>query len=329
MKPSILKPGTLLIILSLLFLSPPCARSNPEEGGSDDRRSKQKKSAAAALAASASLKVMCLKQMSDAMAEEDKDKRDEKMNMAMMMCAQADAMAQNGKENEEGSKKTGSGAIAATPSPTFETPNLETQPNSDEFNTDLLRSASSRQSSGVPTGSSSTTPENSRENTTDKPISAKDSFTEDKTFGFGIPLKNKENSNSEDNGRIALNEPALGAFPLNGLNAGSLSNNRNPTSISNAPVLGTLPSKDLDSNDKEGKDKSQPGATSNGSFDEMLAKYMGGGGATNPFAAASLSGEIIDIAYGLKISGQRPKTIFEFASEQYQKAKPTKKIPQR
>jgi len=322
-KSFLLKPGTVLVVLNLLFLNPISSFCDSQEG-SDDRRSKQKKSAAAALAASAALKVMCLKQMAEA-AEENNT---EKMNMAMMMCAQADAMAQNGNENEEGSNKLGSGSIAQTPSPTFEKPNLETQPKPDEFDTELLRSASSRQSSGTLPGGSPATQETSPENTNDKSSSAKDSFTEDKTFGFGTPLKNKEDSNSEDNGRIALNEPALGASPLNSLNAGSSSNNRNSASLSNAPALGRSSSKDQDSNEKGDKTKSEAGTTSNGGFDEMLAKYMGGG-ASNPFAAASLSGEIIDIAYGLKISGQRPKTIFEFASEQYQKAKPTKKLSQR
>lgn len=297
-------------------------------GGSDDRRSKQSKSSAAALAAAAMLKVMCFKEMADAQRENDS----EKMSRAMMMCAQADAMAQNGKENEEGAKKSGSGAMAAVASPQFEKPDLDTSVKPDEFDSTLFQEANSKTNSA--TSSDSTGLADGSTEAGNGSIQPADTFSEDKNFNFGASSASKNTSPSIDSGRLTLREEPVNAL----LNGGMLpdSPGRSPASLSG--FLGSAdflknsspPSNGADSltPDKRKNDsETNSGANPSGGFDEMLAKYMGAGNNTS-ISSASLSGGVIDIAYGLKVSGQRPKTIFEFASEQFRQKRPSE-LPSR
>lgn len=283
-------------------------------GGSDDRRSKQSKSSAAALAASAMLKVMCLKEMADAQRENDS----EKMSRAMMMCAQADAMAQNGKENEEGSKKSGSGPVAA--SPQFEKPNLNTEVKPDEFDSSLL---GSQERILALTPSVSPDLSGTVKNSEILPTEEKGTFSEDKSFSSGASSADNKGTPLSDSGKLTLNESPVTAFPMGGFLPDN--NTRSPASLpSNFESTGfmkpdSVPTETTDSQKEKGGSNGEAPAASG--FDQMLAKYMGAG-ANNSISSASLSGGIVDIAYGLKVSGERPKTIFEFASEQYQQKRP-------
>lgn len=317
-----------VVIALLLSLCSPAAELNSPamEGGSDDRRSKQSSSSAAAMAGAAMLKVMCLKQMADAQRENDS----EKMNMAMMMCAQADALAQNGKENEEGAKKAGSGAPLSVSSPSFEKPefNAKSAVTNDDPDLGKLPPTS------IPNGVGKTQTDSISMDLDFKPETNPEPelgqvFSEDKEFTWGKPIEAKQQSQDTKETSLNLQENSLAPMPLGTASTGSMQ--RALASI--APFKKTSVPSDSNASEKSKESKENPIETSNKGFDDMLAKYVGSGVAANPFGggmdSAVASGEMVDIAYGLKVPGQKTKNIFEFASEQYLRAQVTKKPSRR
>jgi len=279
-----------------------------------DRKSGASKASAMALAQAAMAQVMCLKMMADAQKEGDSDK----MAMAAAMCAQAAALAANGKENEEGAKKSSSpppmGAV-----PTFEKAKIDTDPKSDSS-----PSVTSSEISKPSTIQLSQTPTPSLE--TEKPENTGNIFQEDKSFQNKSMSSPLPETKEVDSSRIALKNGSdntqgfgnsLGGFGGSESSSGSL-NGIYP--FSQASSQRNLASEDSKSNSKKPtRPTSSGGAESGSGFDDLMSRYMGGMSSGSGISGGA-SGGTIDLAYGLQKPGFKPRTIFEFASDQYKHA---------
>jgi hypothetical protein len=266
-----------------------------------------------ALAAAAMQQVMCMKMMADAVAENDS----EKMTMAQMMCAQAAATAANAAQNKDGAKKvTLNNQMPSAPS--FEKPNLDTQPKSDNFVSGL---------DGLnPKESSKTDPKKEDSSVTfannDEPKTGS-VFQEEKKFASSnSPLVTqdiKPGPSSTINLKDSPSDLKLGL--LSGSNTFSTLTNPNGIPITNNPNA-TQTKELFDPKGNKKPDKSGAGSgTEGGNMEDLMARYMNGGAGFGGINSAGVGGGMIDLAFGLQVPGHRPKTIFEFASEQYQQAK--------
>lgn len=294
---------------------PQVVGSVPMPDDSSDRGKSQNGASAMAMAASALQQVMAMKLMAEAVAENNS----EKMAMASMMMAQAAANAANAAQNKESAKKvTSSNQMMAT-APTFEKPNIDTQPKPDNF--DLGLNASKEKNSANSESKKETTPIDIASNQESKP-------------GSIDQQEKKFDSNSKSAPNISdLTPSPSSSFALKDSNRSSLMG-----MTSSSPGLGMqnnwLPPATMNSNQSgsqvaDNKPEKKPSSKSSepingaqsGNMDDLMARYMNGAGAFGAISSAGLGGGMIDLAFGLQPPGQRPKTIFEFASEQYGKIK--------
>lgn len=290
-----------------------------------DRGGSQNGASAMAMAAAAMQQVMCLKMMADAQAEGNS----EKMTMAMMMCAQAAATAANAAQNKEGAKKVTQNS--QTPNaPSFEKPNIDTQPKADNFNSAL--DSTKDQASSKPS-------DKKQDSTVTFPRSEeKESgtvFQEEKKFGSTGTALNPGDLKPGPSSTISLKEPAMDqprSTLMGSLNPfGSPNNSANPNLPSNSSSTQSNELSDSKSGKKslsKSADSSASGAPG-GNMDDLMARYLNGANNLGSLNSGGLGGGFIDLALGLQIPGQRPKTIFEFASEQYQNSRPKRSIPVR
>lgn len=267
-----------------------------------------------ALAASAMQQVMCMKMMADAARENDS----EKMAMASMMCAQAAANAANAAQNKEGaSKSTSPPQMAAAP--TFEKSKIETEPKPDNFQIEAPESENKVAASATPSPSpniAGATPT----------VENGSVFNEDKTFKSNLNSLSLENAKPAENSNISVTE-GIGANPQSN-NFGALGTPGTNTTASNGFSTQASNSEDLKADkDKKGVGKTTAGDASGFSaggdasgLDDMMARMMGGNNSVGMLSGAAAGG-LIDLAYGLQTPGKKMRNIFEFASDEYLKAK--------
>lgn len=309
----------LWILSAALIWNPPSALvgaaetagSVPMPSEQDDRGGSQNGASAMAMAAAAMQQVMCLKMMADAQAEGNS----EKMAMAMMMCAQAAATAANAAQNKEGAKKVT--LNNQNPSaPSFEKSNLDTQPKADNFNFDL---ASSKEKTSQNSNDKKDTSEVKIPNAEES--KAGNVFQEDKQFASsGSPI-NADDLKPSPSSTINLKESppqSMGASLMGGL--GNLNNGGNSQSILGSSNL-QLGTADTKTGKKSGAKGPETGSAEGGTQEDLMARYMNGAAGFGMMNAGGFGGGVIDLAFGLQTPGQRPKTIFEFASEQYHQVK--------
>ncbi|NBX82320.1 hypothetical protein EBQ90_04425 [bacterium] len=314
-----MKPVTSKIIIWALCVGLSCLSGRgfgadaPTE--QDDRGTSQNGASAMAMAAAAMQQVMCMKMMADAVAENNS----EKMTMASMMCAQAAATAANAAQNKEGAKKvTLNNQMPSAPS--FEKPNLETQPKADDFSSVLDGLASKETPKTEPQKEDAQVTFAKNEDPKEGSV-----FQEDKKFdSSGSPLiipDVKPGPSSTINLKDSPNDSRAGL--LGGSNTFSSLNNSNGLTPSNKQMMNQVTeSVDAKRNKKGTSKNGESGAgAEGGNMEDLMARYMNGGAGFGGISSAGLSGGIIDLAFGLQVTGQRPKTIFEFASEQYQQAR--------
>ncbi|NBX81558.1 hypothetical protein EBQ90_00485 [bacterium] len=281
-----------------------------------DRKEKGNGASAMALAASAMQQVMCMKMMADAARENDS----EKMAMASMMCAQAAANAANAAQNKEGaSKSTSPPQMAAMP--TFEKSKIETEPKPDNFQID----APENENRAVTTATTSNSP-----NIAGATPNAENGtvFNEDKNFKSNLNSLSLENAKPSGTSNIAVTEGSGTGSGLPSNNLGSLGTSGTNATASNGLSVQSNSSEDL----KSDKNKKSVGKTNSGDasgfssggdasgLDDMMARMMGGNTSPGMFSAGA-GGGLIDLAYGLQTPGKKMRNIFEFASDEYLKAK--------
>jgi hypothetical protein len=284
----------------------------------DDRGTSQNGASAMAMAAAAMQQVMCMKMMADAVAENNS----EKMTMASMMCAQAAATAANAAQNKEGAKKvTLNNQMPSAPS--FEKPNLETQPKADDFSSGLdglnAKESTKKDSKKEDSPVNFATNEDSKAGTV---------FQKDKKFsssGSSLNIQDiKPGPSSTINLKDSPNDAKAGL--LAGSNTfSSLSNPNGLPGSNNANVTQTKETPETKGNKKGPKGGDSGTGAEGGNMEDLMARYMNGGAGFGGISSAGVGGGMIDLAFGLQVPGQRPKTIFEFASEQYQQARTTGK----
>ena len=293
----------------------PAQSSNPAPS-QDDRKKGASKASAMALAQAAMAQVMCLKMMADAQKENDS----EKMAMAAAMCAQAAALAANGKENEEGAKKSSSNSQMG-PVPSFDKAKIETDPKPDVA-LDLPDSEVSKPS----TIQLAQSPALSQPN--QKPENEGSVFSEEKNFknspmgsplsdmkdidSSRIALSNNSNSAGFGNGTMGFGSSGTGGSlgSSSALSPFSLGASKEGTNLEDAKLNSKKPSKTVSGNGAE---------AGSGGFDDMMARYMGSSGGFGGFAGGA-NGGVLDLVYGLQKSGKPTLNIFEFASQEYQRA---------
>jgi hypothetical protein len=318
------KPIALLVWLSLLtpqgWGQDPFQITAEAQKPTTDRAGAQNGASAAAMAAAAMAQLSCIQMMKE--AQETGDKK--LMLMAMQMCAQAAALMANSQQNKEGASKITSGSAAAsTASPQPKEARIDTNPKSDDFNLDIKaddKVTNSESNTSLPSFAANNASSES------DPV-----LTKDKTFSGEVTPVPLASGSAPASSNLTVNESSGGTgnsvagIPGSLVNSGF--NRLNQLGNSSSSVTSTA---DSDSKKKMGKGPN--GASSSGdsagsspegegsAFDNFMARMMGGG--ANNSTTASLGGGLVDLAYGLQGSAnQRPLTIFEFASSQYQKAK--------
>jgi len=310
------------------------AGSVPMPSQQDDRAGQQNGASAMALAASAMQQVMAMKMMADAVASGDS----EKMAMASMLMAQAAANAANAAQNKDGAKKvTPNSQMPSAPS--FEKPNLDTQPKPDNFNLAF---------------DTQNTKDSSKNETKKEDAPLTFNSNEESAGEKNSPAEKKPSST--DGAALAIPDIKPGPSntielknPSNDLRPGLLAGATSFSSLGNSGSLSNLPNQSVSkSNEASDSNETKKGASKNpvsaagaeaGTMEDLMARYMNAGAGFGGFSGASAGGGTIDLAFGLQLPGQRPKTIFEFASEQYQQARTSgkalgrrpfvKKIPSR
>lgn len=281
-----------------------------------DRKEKGNGASAMALAASAMQQVMCMKMMADAARENDS----EKMAMASMMCAQAAANAANAAQNKEGaSKSTSPPQMAAMP--TFEKSKIETEPKPDSFQLDAPEIENKAATNGTTSNSPSIA--GAIPNVENGSV-----FNEDKNFKSNLNSLSLENTKPPGTSNIAVTEGAGSGSGLPSNNFGSMGTSGANATASNGLGAQSTGSEDL----KSDKNKKSAGKTNSGDssgfssggdtsgLDDMMARMMGGNSSAGMFSAGA-GGGLIDLAYGLQTPGKKMRNIFEFASDEYLKAK--------
>ena len=308
---SLISPST-----ALLFGA---SEGSPGSSGNTDRQESAGGASGAALAAAALAQVMCLKMMADAQREGNS----EKMAMAAAMCAQAAANAANAEENKKSAEKASSG-IGDLSVPTMGSGSP--QASSSGGNEDL---ALGKQSKSSNSGSSV--------KSTDSPVPSFSSpaptengtvFTEDKKFMAQTsplsPSSAKDFETTNVSLRESNNSNSGAGKPFTNLSANNLPGQTNANELFKSGASSAASSSSGDSKTKSTSSKGEASQSTEGmdgsNYDDMISRYMAGATGAGTFSAYA-GGGLIDLAQGLQVPGQRPKTIFEFATEQYQKVK--------
>jgi len=283
----------------------------------EDRGKSQNGASAMAMAAAAMQQVMCMKLMAEAMEENNS----EKMAMASMMCAQAAASAANAAQNKEGAKKvTLNSQMGNTPS--FEKPTIETQPKADNFDSALSGLNGKNKSTEDAKKDADPLKYSSDSQTTPGTVEQQ----EKKITSNFSPLEisdPKQNPSSTINLKDAPNETTRTSLMGSSTPFGSLNGLNSPTGLTNLGNQSGSTAPETKGAKKNAKGTEPSGGGPAGNPEDLMARFMNAQGAFGPISAAGLGGGIIDLANGFQSSGQRPKTIFEFASEQYSKVKTT------
>lgn len=324
MREFLKKPIALLVWLSLITsqgsAQDPFQITAEAQKPTTDRAGAQNGASAAAMAAAAMAQLSCIQMMKE--AQETGDKK--LMLMAMQMCAQAAALMANSQQNKEGASKITSGSAAASnPAPQSKEAKIDTNPKSDDFNFDLKadeKATDTSSNTALPSFAANETSSQS------DPL-----LTKEKTFSGEVTPVPLASGSAPASSTLTANESSGGSNSLLGGVSGPLANSGLNRSIPMGTAGASITSNGEAENKKKntqatngklssGDSDSSPSEADGSAFDNFMARMMGGGAGNS--ATASLGGGLVDLALGLQGSpNQRPLTIFEFASSQYQKAK--------